>query len=65
MAAPGVAAVTMPSGALVDAELRAMGDVVPDVGDHDAELRETGLGGGRGVVDELPGGLGGAGGTPG
>jgi hypothetical protein len=57
--------VTMPSGERVDAELRAMGDVVPDVPDHAAEMGETGLAGERGVVDELPGGLGGDGGTPG
>ena len=42
-----------------------MGDVVPDVPDHAAEMAQTGLAGERGVVDELPGGLGGAGGTPG
>jgi hypothetical protein len=57
--------VTMPSGELVNAELRAMGDLVPAVPDHAAEIGETGLAGERGVVDELPGGLGGAGGTPG
>ena len=56
---------TMPSGERVDAELRAMGDVVPDVPDHAGEMRETGPVGERGVVDELPGGLGGDGGTPG
>jgi len=58
----------MPSPERVDAELRAMGDVVPDVPDHAAEMGETGLGGvagERGVVDELPGGLGRDGGTPG
>jgi hypothetical protein len=58
----------MPSGQLVDAELRAMGDVVPDVPDHAAEMAQTGLAGvtgERGVVDELPGGLGERGGTPG
>ena len=54
---------TMPSGARVDAELRAMGDLVPAVPDHAAEMGETGLAGERGVVDELPGGLGGDGGT--
>ena len=54
---------TMPSGERVNAELRAMGDVVPDVPDHAAEMGETGLAGEHGVVDELPGGLGGAGGT--
>jgi hypothetical protein len=57
--------VTMPSGERVNAELRAMGDPVPDVPDHAAEMGETGLVGGRGVVDEVPGGLGGGGGTPG
>jgi hypothetical protein len=57
--------VTMPSGERVNAELRAMGDVVPAVPDHVAEMGETGLAGERGVVDELPGGLGGVGGTPG
>ena len=56
---------TMPSRERVDAELRAMGDLVPAVPDHAAEMGETGLAGGRGVVDELPGGLGGDGGTPG
>ena len=56
---------TMPSGERVDAELRAMGDLVPAVPDHAAEMGETGVAGERGVVDELPGGLGGAGGTPG
>jgi hypothetical protein len=55
----------MPSGELVNAELRAMGDVLPDVPDHPTEMGETGVGGERGVVDELPGGLGGDGGTPG
>ena len=56
---------TMPSRELVDAELRAMGDLVPAVPDHAAEMGETGLAGEHGVVDELPGGLGGDGGTPG
>jgi hypothetical protein len=59
---------TMPGGELVNAELRAMGDVVPDLPDHFAEMAQTGLAGvagDRGVVDELPGGLGGDGGTPG
>ena len=56
---------TMPSGERVDAELRAMGDVVPSVPDHAGEMGETGMAGERGVVDELPGGLGGDGGTPG
>ena len=56
---------TMPSGELVDAELRAMGDLVPAVPDHAAEMGETGLAGEHGVVGELPGGLGGDGGTPG
>jgi hypothetical protein len=51
----------MPSGERVDVELRAMGDTVPDVPDHAAEMGETGLAGERGVVDELPGGLGGDG----
>jgi hypothetical protein len=58
----------MPSGERVDAELRALGDVVPAAPDHAAEMAQTGLAGparDRGVVDELPGGLGGAGGTPG
>jgi hypothetical protein len=45
--------------------LRAMGDTVPDVPDHAAEMSQTGLAGERGVVDELPGGLGGDGGTRG
>ena len=49
---------TMPSGERVDGELRAMGDKVPDVPDHAAEMGETGLAGERGVVDEIPGGLG-------
>lgn len=49
---------TMPSGERVNAELRAMGDKVPDVPDHTAEMGETGLAGERGVVDEIPGGLG-------
>jgi hypothetical protein len=57
--------VTMPSGERVNAELAAMGGTAPDVPDHDAEMGETGLAGPRGVVDELPGGLGGDGGTPG
>jgi len=57
--------VTMPSRELVNVELRAMGDLVPAVPDHAAEMGETGLAGERGVVGELPGGLGGAGGTPG
>jgi len=60
--------VTMPSRERVDAELRAMGDLVPAVPDHAAEMGETGLAGvagEHGVVDELPGGLGGDGGTPG
>jgi hypothetical protein len=57
--------VTMPSPEQVDVELRAMGDMVPDVPDHAAEMGETGVAGERGVVDELPGGLGGDGGTPG
>jgi hypothetical protein len=48
----------MPSGELVDAELRAMGDVVPDVPDHAAEMGESGVAGERGVADENPGGLG-------
>jgi hypothetical protein len=48
----------MPSGERVDAELRAMGDVVPDVPDHAAEMGQTGVAGERGVVDEIPGGLG-------
>ena len=56
---------TMPSGERVDAELRALGDVVPDVPDHAAEMGETGLASERGVVEELPGGLGEDGGTPG
>ena len=56
---------TMPSGERVDAELRAMGDLVPAVPDHAAEMGETGVAGERGVVGELPGGLGGDGGTPG
>ena len=56
---------TMPSGERVNVELRAMGDTVPDVPDHAAEMGETGLAGEHGVVDELPGGLGGDGGTPG
>ena len=56
---------TMPSGERVDAELPAMGDLVPAVPDHAAEMGETGVAGERGVVDELPGGLGGDGGTPG
>jgi hypothetical protein len=43
----------------------ALSDMVADVPDHAAELGEIGLAGERGVVDELPGGLGGAGGTPG
>ena len=46
---------TMPSRELVDAELRAMGDLVPAVPDHAAEMGETGE---RWVVDGLPGGLG-------
>ena len=46
---------TMPTGELVNGELRAMGDVVPDVPDHNSEMAETGE---RGVVDEIPGGLG-------
>ena len=46
---------TMPSGERVNAELRAMGDTVPDVPDHAAEMGETGE---RWVVDGLPGGLG-------
>jgi hypothetical protein len=50
--------VTMPSGERVNAELRAMGDTVPDVPDHAAEMGETGLAGERGVVDGIPGGLG-------
>jgi len=57
--------VTMPSAERVDAELRAMGDKVPDVPDHAAEMGETGVAGERGVIDKLPGGLGGDGGTPG
>ena len=56
---------TMPSPERVNAELAALRDVVPEVPDHAAEIGETGLAGGRGVVDELPGGLGGDGGTPG
>ena len=56
---------TMPSGERVNAELRAVGDKVPDVPDHAAAMGRGGLAGGRGVVDELPGGLGGDGGTPG
>ena len=31
---------TMPSGERVNAELRAMGDTVPDVPDHAAEMGE-------------------------
>jgi hypothetical protein len=57
--------VTMPSPERINAELAAMGDTVPDVPDHAAEMSQTGLAGERGVVDELPGGLGGDGGTPG
>jgi hypothetical protein len=57
--------VTTPSGERVNAELAAMGDLIPDVPDHAAEMGQTGLAGERGVVDELPGGLGGDGGTPG
>ena len=56
---------TMPSGDRVNAELTALGDTVPDVPDHAAEMGQIGLAGERGVVDELPGGLGGDGGTPG
>jgi hypothetical protein len=55
----------MPLGKRVNAELRAMGDKVPNVPDHAAEMGETGLAGERGVVDAIPGGLGGDGGTPG
>ena len=50
---------TMPSAERVNAELRAMGDTVPDVPDHAAEMGETGLAGEHGAADELPGGLGG------
>lgn len=32
---------SMPSGELVNQELRAMGDVVPDVPDHHAEIGYT------------------------
>ena len=56
---------TMPSGDRVNAELRAMGDLVPDVPDHAAEMGETGVAGGRGVVDEIPGSRRGDGGTAG
>ena len=56
---------TMPSAERVNAALAALGDVVPDVPDHAAEMGETGVGGECGVVDEFPGGLGGDGGTPG
>jgi hypothetical protein len=55
----------MPSGERVNAELAAIGDVVPDVPDHAAEMGQTGLTGERGVVDELPGSRRGDGGTPG
>ena len=54
---------TMPSGELVNAELRAMGDIVPDVPDHAAEMGEAGVAGQRGVVDEIPGGQRGDGGA--
>jgi hypothetical protein len=50
--------VTMPSPDRVNAELGALGDMVPDVPDHAAEMGETGLDGPRGVVDEIPGGAG-------
>ena len=56
---------TMPDGELINAQLRAMGDVVPDVEDHPTALDLGGMADPRGVVDELPGGLGGDGGTPG
>ena len=56
---------TMPSGELVNAELRALGAVLPDVEDHPAALDLGGMARPRGVVDVIPGGLGGAGGTPG
>jgi hypothetical protein len=55
----------MPSAERVNAELAAMGDVVPDVPDHAAEIGESGVAGARGVVDEIPGGRRGGGGTPG
>jgi hypothetical protein len=48
--------VTMPSAERVNAELAALGDMVPDVPDHAAEMGQTGLAGERGVVDEIPGG---------
>jgi hypothetical protein len=48
--------VTMPSAERVLEELAALGDVVPDVPDHDTEMAQTGLAGGRGVVDEIPAG---------
>ena len=56
---------TMPSPERVNVELRAVGDLVPAVPDHAAEMGETGLAGEHGVVDELPGGRRGDGGTPG
>ena len=49
----------MPSGELVNAELRALGAVVPDVEDHPTALDLGGMAGERGVAGELPGGLGG------
>jgi hypothetical protein len=55
----------MPSGERVNAELRAMGDVVPDVPDHPTAMGLGGLAGPRGVVDEIPGGQRGDGGAPG
>ena len=42
-----------------------MGAAVPDVEDHPAALDLGGMAGPRGVVDELPCGLGGDGATPG
>ena len=47
---------TMPSGDRVNAELAALGDVVPAVPDHAAEMGQTGMAGERGVVDEIPAG---------
>jgi hypothetical protein len=48
----------MPSGDRVNAELAALGDMVPDVPDHVTALGLGDLAGPRGVVDEIPAGAG-------
>jgi hypothetical protein len=46
---------TMPSAERVLEELSALGDVVPDVPDHAAEMDQTGMAGQRGGAGEIPG----------